>query len=192
MRAYDNVGNVKKAWITFRGALTVALYTALGVSVAVWSGTQTEHTLYNKYLIRSESLFLSSADPEKVLRFYTSVLDFTPLKSKNNSDAPFRGFRLKDGTELLIFRVPNPEDIQKQSPLLIRVRNGLVKLHAAILKNSGKDALILPEGSYGQELALGQVSEVQGHVWGIEFFVKDLEGNRIIFYMPKRANQKRY
>lgn len=158
-------------------------YTITIVGVCFWSGTVSQKTLYDKYIISLDGLLVPSQSKDNQVDFYSKILDFQPLRHPaEDASREIFSFQFPGKRKLLIEQVQETPSITP----IIRVRNGFQKLHNALVRRSGQ-----PEQPTGSNLdwtkiAKGTVSNVFDGSFGPEFLVCDAEGNKILFYNAER------
>ncbi|HQH27717.1 MAG TPA: VOC family protein [Oligoflexia bacterium] len=179
---------------TLQSVLVFFCYVAIILCVAVYSGRTGQKTLYDRYLIKPEGAIIQVADIERSVSFYNTVLDF-PLADSRDSQTT-RSFVLPGPRRLILEAVParqsdtdnqtDSRNLPRSAAVLIRVRNGFEKLHKEYASRLGRPAQPITNTSYWDDMQPDSISEVFHGEWGIQFAVRDPDGNMIVFYRPRR------
>jgi hypothetical protein len=157
----------------------VVVYGLVILLVMYWSGSRTTRTVYDAYRAELEGVAFSVKDRAASVLFYQRVLEFQPIKSHNE----IVGIQMPSSRRLY-FRAESGSP----SVGVIRVRNGFKKLHARLVTNSGEPSFNVPEGNYEQVLPPSRVSAIVRRSEGMEFWVADPDGNKLVFYEPRRRS----
>jgi catechol 2,3-dioxygenase-like lactoylglutathione lyase family enzyme len=177
-----------------RGTQSILLflsYTIIIVGVFVYSGKTREKTLYDKYTIYPESTVMRVSDLDKAKSFYSQVLDFPLLKSKGSPPAQnIVGFQLPGKRRLFVQSTPCLSDCERvnrsSEALLVRVRNGFMKLHRELAARFDRPEQKIDQVNYWDTMTAGGITEIFDGNWGKQFVISDYDGNLLIFYRPKK------
>jgi catechol 2,3-dioxygenase-like lactoylglutathione lyase family enzyme len=167
-------------------------YTIIIVGVFVWSGKFREKTLYDKYTIYPESTVMRVSDLDKAKSFYSQVLDFPLLKGKGYPPSQnIVGFQLPGKRKLFLQAAPCASNCDgaahSSEALLVRVRNGFMKLHRELAPRFDKPEQKIEQVNYWDTVAPGGITEIFDGNWGKQFVVSDYDGNLLIFYRPHKG-----
>lgn len=166
-------------------ALVFFVNTAIIVGVIFVSSFVTQKTIYDRFIVKMEGVKIIVSDYQQALHYYGDVLNFSPIRAKGSKR--ITGFRLPDSRKLIL-DVQDEHSTVGSSPntaAVLRVRNNILGLHREIIKRSDKPSQHLSPNS--NQLAPGATSEIETKPWGLQFAVKDYEGNQIIFYYPQHG-----
>ena len=185
---------------SFRTLLTVSVYTIIIIGTTILSGQIFDRkTLYDRFIVTPEGSILLSTDVDRTVRFYTEVLDFTPIMSHGTPVPQVLGFLTPGNQRILLNLIPlfqsgsavaapKPETRLGTSAIVFRVKNGFPAFHENVVKRSGAPTHPLTGERYILDvdaLPQGHVTSVASLPWGSEFVVKDFDNNLLIFYHPK-------
>jgi catechol 2,3-dioxygenase-like lactoylglutathione lyase family enzyme len=160
----------------------VVAYTLVIFCVMYWSGSGKERSLYTMFAVESHGALLPVTSPDRALKFYHDVLDLKVLDKAS-------GVTLPEGTNLL-FTIVRSAPVPPAS-VVLRVRNRLSDLHDKLLSRAGTKPFRHDVTDYVETLPPERVSEIVQKPWGKEFVVADPDGNKVIFYQPRRRSQLR-
>ena len=180
--------------------VTVCAYAGIIATTCWLSGKMMAgKTIYDRYIISFEGNVLTTSDAQQAKSFYMDVLDFTPIVRGDGLESTLVGFSFPGKRSMFVGLRP---DIPAQSSKILlpqtsvlRVRNGFDALHSLIVARSGNPAVPLSPQNYERALDVmtaNRISEVVTFPWGKEFIAKDFDGNRLIFYSPRRILGSRY
>ena len=158
-------------------ALTLfVLYSTLIVGTMWWSGTVTAPTVYDKYLVKLEGMSIRVKNLERAIPLYRDVLSFGILPAEGTDAA---GFLLPDRRKLF---VKLAKDEPGSAEVVLRVRNGFNRLYDR-LKGRIEE---LKDKSAG-----AAISPITPQAWGEEFVITDYDGNRFVYFLPRRRSTTR-
>jgi len=152
-------------------------------------------TLYDQYLVRLEGAVISTSNVELATKFYSEVLDLPSIRQGVSSEVV--GFQLP-GDRRLFLRHTKRKALNigdDDGVIAIRVRNGFEKLHRQIVSRSAAPAVALSKDNYLDAISIlpgGRVSEILELEGGAEFLVKDFDGNKLVYFEPKKFVGDRY
>lgn len=176
----------------YESAGIAVLYTATILGVMYWSGGSVEKTIYNRYLVAAESTSVPTADLARSSRFMREVLQFPEVAPKVRNPEEGDLFLTPGGFYLAVR--PNHASTGAggyQTEIVFRVRNGFSKLRTSFenrLRDFLKGSPQSEPGAAGAAAAKGPlVTPVLTRPAGDEFTVVDPDGNRFVFFLPRRS-----
>lgn len=182
-------------------------YSGIILGTMVYSGSRIERsTLYDRFIINYEATTLPVSEYERALKFYTTVMDFRPLRRHKKKDGEIIGFLLPEKKKLVFELVPpavsgsaqkvvTDQNTGHSVTITIRVKNGLKDLQHQLLQRSQKPPGKLRLEHYTSDFSSqenGTVTNLIEYERGSEFVVRDLDGNSFIYYHPKMSYWSRY
>ena len=182
--------------------LLVVLYTAIIGGAVYWSGKFTSRTLYDKYIVLLEGVEIPVKNLDKAAYFYRNVLDFRPIYRDKEGKSDILGFELLEGRKIFLNPIrsgdaqsgapTDPPEVSDPSVVVLRVRNGLEQLQQELVRKSKRSAPTLSASDSANKVPRGRVSNIVVRPYGEEFYVKDLDGNVLVFYRPNKRKGSRY
>ena len=164
--------------------VTIANLAVIFLTV-VWSGSVDDKTLYDKYIVRFEGLIAPRSNPESNREFYRKVLNFPEVEDKVASYFGKTAYAITPSGKLY-FR--DAGDLSGHTPvILIRVRNGIKKLHKEIVQRLGEEQTQVVPASALAGLQSREVSQLFRGSYGDQFVTADPDGNQILFYQKRLA-----
>lgn len=169
-------------WIVYSSAIAGTLW--LSGRVAGKS------TLYDEYLVALDGNVLEVRDFEAARRFYADVLDFRFAESEGLQ----RTLILPGDRRIFLYQSHfKPASLlvgrteQARNFIVLRVRNGIKQLQREIAARSGAAPVAISQDNVADGIAIlpaGRVSEILTGESGMEFVVKDPDGNQLVFFQP--------
>ncbi len=143
----------------------VLLYFVVIGFVFLWSGSHREKTIFDNYLIQLEGSSFYYQDPGQTKDFYERILEFKIL-----SETPEEIIFILPDSKKLIANKSLEQNVSSKSEILIKVKNGINKLHHRL------HARITDS-----EIRNSQISEVNKLKYTTTFTITDPSGNKIKF-----------
>ena len=166
----------------------ILAYSMLIIGTILYSSRVTERTLYDRFIVGFEGVLLKTSDQGRSLGFYRDKLDFPPIYDVSKGDKKIVGFSLGGDRRLVL----SPDAFSgRDTSVLLKVRNGIEGLYTKLSKRLGQNGITLPEPTKSSSLPPESISELKTKTYGKEFVVSDPDGNRLIFYTPKRRSTTR-
>jgi len=153
-------------------ALLFVLYSLVIIAALWWSGYVTSPSVYDRYLTRLEGVSIQVKDLERSRDLLKRVLNYQPLKEGGDI------LLLPDRRKLYLKQNANPSP----SELVLRVRNGFPKLFDEMRKRLGPTTTVPGRA---------QISDMTPTPSGDEFILTDYDGNRFVYFRPKRKSLTR-
>lgn len=157
-------------------AILFVTYSSVLVGAMWWSGKVTEPTIYDRYRVRLEGVGIHVSELTRSVVLYRDILSFEPLPGHKAQRA---GFSLPDKRKLFV-RAGGPEGAG--SEIVLRVRNGFARLHEHL---RGRIATL------GEGENIPTITPMLEVPWGEEFTVTDYDGNRFVYFLPRRRSATR-
>ena len=162
-----------------------AVYAITILSVIFISGKITSKTIYDKFIVNFDGIYVNTNNKNDFIKFYTEVLNFKPLF--NNNSEEIYGFEISDNNKILINSKKKPNSNFHKINITIKVRNGFSKLHNELKSRISKYKFVNKNNN--SEKLISQITKVD---WGEKFTISDPEGNRYNFIKSKRRRKVEY
>lgn len=184
---------------SFEPMATIAVYTATILGVMYWSGGSVERTVYNRYIVRPESVSVATSDLGASARFLRDVLQFAEIVPKVRNPGGSLLFQAPGGLYLSLGERRGTAGHDGSTEIVFRVRNGFPKLHQfferrlrdfnAASKDRPGDHI--PPNAARPDRGIPSITPISERPAGEEFTVQDPDGNRFVFFRPVRRSLAR-
>ncbi len=171
-----------------QSSLLFLAYTTIIFGTMYLSGKVSELSLYDRFIIDFHGAILSYKDYNKSVNFYSDILNFTPIKSKDKKSIV--GFKISKYNKFYLKKEKTPQKSSK-STIIVRVRNGFKELHSELIVRSEKPIQKANKNNYLSLDIKGAITQIVKRKWGEEFVAYDYNGNKIVFLKTKNRNTYR-